>query len=280
MRYITLATCVTLPCSCGARNTRCTPTKRKPEKHLLAKRCIEMYGGPRKTKLTVVFRTVGRTIEATLSERFVDSRALTDWLSPTGGLSRNGLASFLASLCDFPRQCFNCGLVVAPERGSVLNELVDEPHCSFRDPEKLRSLSSEPALPTSSCVHSHVRYSIQIVLSVRSPVRCVHASSRHTEFAPRSVGSMCGHVLMVFLGGRLAWVTNVSHLHSPYRIPSLRPPCPRRLFHLSTRLHFHRSSHSPHSHILVVFRSAHPRLDLSSTLTLPAVKKLSCCSRT
>ena len=32
MRCITLAVCVTLPCSCGERNTRCTPTKRKPER--------------------------------------------------------------------------------------------------------------------------------------------------------------------------------------------------------------------------------------------------------
>ena len=39
--------------------------------HLLAKRCKEMHRGPRKTKLTVVFRTVGHTIEGTLSERFV-----------------------------------------------------------------------------------------------------------------------------------------------------------------------------------------------------------------
>ena len=51
VRYITLATCVTLPCSCGVRNTRCRPTKRKPEMLLLAKRCKEMYRGPRKTKL-------------------------------------------------------------------------------------------------------------------------------------------------------------------------------------------------------------------------------------
>ena len=55
MRYITLAICVTLPYSCGVRNTRCTPTKRKPEMHVLAKRCKEMYRGPRKTKLTTVF---------------------------------------------------------------------------------------------------------------------------------------------------------------------------------------------------------------------------------
>ena len=38
--------------------------------HVLAKRCKEMYGGPRKTKLTVVSGTVGHTSEATLCERF------------------------------------------------------------------------------------------------------------------------------------------------------------------------------------------------------------------
>ena len=48
LRCITLAFCVTLPCCCGVRNTPCTPTKRKPEKCLLAKRCKEMYGEPRK----------------------------------------------------------------------------------------------------------------------------------------------------------------------------------------------------------------------------------------
>ena len=33
---------------CRVRNTRCTPAKRKPEMHLLAKRCKEMYRGPGK----------------------------------------------------------------------------------------------------------------------------------------------------------------------------------------------------------------------------------------
>ena len=35
---------------------------------------------------------------------------------------------------------------------------------------------------------------------------------------------MCGHVLLVFVGGRLAWDTNVPHLHSPViesRLPVL-----------------------------------------------------------
>ena len=47
MRHITLASCVTLPCSCGVRSTRCT--------HVIAKRCEETYGRPRKSTLTVVF---------------------------------------------------------------------------------------------------------------------------------------------------------------------------------------------------------------------------------
>ena len=62
MRHITLASCVTLLCSCGVRNTRCT--------HVIAKRCKETYGRPRKSTLTVVFLTVGHTSGATLSERF------------------------------------------------------------------------------------------------------------------------------------------------------------------------------------------------------------------
>ena len=49
--------CITLPCSCGVRNIRCTPTNRKLEMHLLAKRYKEMHRGPRKTKLTVFFWT-------------------------------------------------------------------------------------------------------------------------------------------------------------------------------------------------------------------------------
>ena len=91
MRYITLPMCVTLPCSCVVRNTRCTPTKRKPEIHLLAKHCKEMYGGPRKTKLTVVFRTVGQTIKATLSERL---GAFGSLYKPFIRLSLKGSQSF------------------------------------------------------------------------------------------------------------------------------------------------------------------------------------------
>ena len=49
-----------------------------------------------------------------------------------------------------------------------------------------------------------------------------------------------------------------SLVRSRDRIPCLRPPCPRRLSHRSTRPHSHGSSHSTHCHILVVFRSAHP----------------------
>ena len=67
----------------------------------------------------------------------------------------NGLVSFLASLCDFPRQCLNRRLVVAPERDSVVPEVVDELRYSLCDPGELRSFSRKPTLPTSSCVSVH-----------------------------------------------------------------------------------------------------------------------------
>ena len=56
-----------LPChaAAGYATPAVRPTKRKPVMHVLAKRCKEMHGGPRKTKLTVVFCSVGHTIEAT-----------------------------------------------------------------------------------------------------------------------------------------------------------------------------------------------------------------------
>ena len=62
--------------------------------------------------------------------------AFSNWWS-----LRNGLASFLASLCDFPRCCLNRWLVVAPERDSVVPELADELRCSLCDPGELRSFS-------------------------------------------------------------------------------------------------------------------------------------------
>ena len=57
-----------LPCSCGVRNTRCTPPKRNPKCMCLpsvAKKCMEGH-----EKMTVVSGTVGHTSEATLCERF------------------------------------------------------------------------------------------------------------------------------------------------------------------------------------------------------------------
>ena len=96
---------------------------------------------------------------------------------------------------------------------------------------------------------------------------------------------MCGHVLLA-VPWRLAVVGHgcFSLVRSRHRIPSLRPPCPRRLSQRSTRLHSHRSWRSTHCHILAVFSQHSPscdltvsaRLDLSSVLTTPAVKKLGC----
>ena len=46
----------------------------------------------------------------------------------------NSLATFLASLCDFPRHCLNCRLVVTPERDCVVSKLINESCCSLCDP--------------------------------------------------------------------------------------------------------------------------------------------------
>ena len=61
MRYITLAICFTQPCSCGVRNTQCTPPKGNPKCICLpsvAERCKE---GQEKS--------MGQTIKVTLSGR-------------------------------------------------------------------------------------------------------------------------------------------------------------------------------------------------------------------
>ena len=89
---------------------------------------------------------------------------------------------------------------------------------------------------------------------------------------------------------RLAFLGHgcISLVRSRHRIPFLRPPCSRRLSHRSTRLHSHRSSHfnTLSQSRRCSQRSSHcgltvsARLDLSSTFTTPAVKKLGCCSRT
>ena len=64
-------------------------------------------------------------------------------------------------------------------------------------------------------VHWHVRHSLQVVLSIGSPVRRVHTAPHHTEFPPWSVGSMCGHVFLMFLGGWLSCSKDVSQLCAP-----------------------------------------------------------------
>ena len=151
---------------------------------------------------------------------------------------QNGLASFLAGLSDFPCQRFNRWLSVTPERDSVVSKLIKESRCSPCDPGELCSLSRNQHCPRhlvspfaddqngrhvhfrfpltkKPVVHRHVRHSVRVFLSIRPPARCAHASSHHTELAPGSVRSMCGHALLVFVGSRLTWVANVPHLCTP-----------------------------------------------------------------
>ena len=119
----------------------------------------------------------------------------------------HSLTAFLAGLRNLPRQCLNCRLVVAPERDSVVPELIDELRCSLCDRRKLCSFSRnqhsprhlvspfrddqhrthtilEFLLSMKPTVHWHMRHSRQVVLSIGSPVRRVHTVLHHTEFAP------------------------------------------------------------------------------------------------
>ena len=102
----------------------------------------------------------------------------------------------------------------------------------------------------------------------------------------RAVWSMCGHVLLVFVGSRLTWVANVSHLCTPVvksRLSILHVFIVRLTVQLVTVLVTCRTQHTVtvtlFSTALIRLRLTAPvRLDLSSTLTLPAVTKVSCCS--
>ena len=100
------------------------------------------------------------------------------------------------------------------------------------------------------------------------PISCV-ASSQHV--ASRRTGTMicmvdvC-HVLLVFMGSRLAWVTSVPHLRTPFQ----------SLFTLNALLHSDRLlQRSPNCGLTVSVR-----LDLSSTLTPPVIKNFVYCSPT
>ena len=69
-----------------------------------------------------------------------------DWLSPSW-LSLQNLASLLATLCEFPRQCLNRRFIVASERDSVVPKLVDELRYSLRNPVKFNSISRNQHRP-------------------------------------------------------------------------------------------------------------------------------------
>ena len=87
---------------------------------------------------------------------------------------------------------------------------------------------------------------------------------------------MCGHVLLVLVDSRLALVTNVIESRLPVLHVLIRPS--RRL----TPCHSHRFSHSTHCRTLIWLSQCLPnggltvsaRVDLSSTLTPPAVEKV------
>ena len=93
-----------------------------------------------------------------------------------------------------------------------------ESHRALDDPVGL-------TLPLVSFWH---RLAHQLVFPNRleHPISCAANSrtSHHTELAPRSVESMCGHVLFAFVGSRLFWVTDVSHLRTrPVSSSSMSP---------------------------------------------------------
>ena len=117
----------------------------------------------------------------------------------TGGLS--GTAWLPSSQAC---QCLNRRLVVAPDRDSVVPQLVDELRCSLCNPAKFRSFSwnqhrprhlvspftddqeslvLEIPTPRNRNPWTHGA-PFQFVLSIRSPVRRVQITSHHTELAP------------------------------------------------------------------------------------------------
>ena len=121
--------------------------------------------------------------------------ALSHWWS----LWHN-LTSFLASLCDFPRQCLNHRLAVTPERDSFVPKLVDEPRCSPCNPGKVSSFFSEPASPTSLCVsfpirsyqrtHNPLTHGAPLPHHLEHPISCA-ANSHHVP-SHRTCTVICG----------------------------------------------------------------------------------------
>ena len=97
---------------------------------------------------------------------------------------------------------------------------------------------------------------------------------------------MCGHVFLVFLGGRLPWVTDVSHLCTSViesHLSVLHVPIVRLTVQLDTILIVRRTQHTVTFSLffaaLIQLRSQFA-WTLFSSLTPPAVKKLGCFSRT
>ena len=80
-----------------------------------------------------------RTLDDTIGLAFSHWRSLWHNLTP-----------FLAGLHEFSRQRFDRRLVVAPERNSVVPELIDELRCPLCDPGKLRSRMTSTAFTRSS----------------------------------------------------------------------------------------------------------------------------------
>ena len=137
-------------------------------------------------------------------------------------------------------------------------------------------------LAKESIVHRHMDHSLQIILSIRSPVRWIHTTSHFTELAPCSVGSMCGHVLSVFAFSRLSWIANVSHCRTPVvksglsvlHVLVIRLTVQLNVIHITFRTQ-RTVAHELAFTTLIMWWSYGfvARLDLSYTLTFPAIKK-------
>ena len=106
---------------------------------------------------------------------------------------------------------------------------------------KLRSLSRNQHSPRHLVSpFSLFKKSSPSTHAVLPPNRLEHrisCAARSHRICTMICTSMCGHVFLVFLGGWLSWVTDV---FLTCALPS------------SNRLHSQRSSHSTHSHILIL----------------------------
>ena len=107
----------------------------------------------------------------------------------------HSLASLLTSLCSFLCQRLHHWFTVASECNSSVPRLTNEFCGSLRKTRKLISFSRNQhqhwsqlffrfLLAKESIVHRHMDHSLQIILSIRSPVRRIHTASRCTELAP------------------------------------------------------------------------------------------------